>query len=196
MKLIVGLGNPGIRYRSSRHNVGFRCLDLLAKKWDIPTKDRRAKAVLGQGYRSDKEVVLAKPRTFMNNSGEGIAYLLTRFRAGPQDLVVIYDEMELPLGRLRIRAQGSDGGHNGMKSIISALGTQDFPRIRVGIGPPGQGHSSIPHVLGRFPGEEEPIVSEAVDRVAAAVECILEEGIDSAMSQFNRDFNGNNPDQT
>lgn len=186
MKLIVGLGNPGVRYRSSRHNVGFRCVDLLAKTWDIPTKDRRAKAVLGQGYRSGREVVLAKPRTFMNNSGEGIAYLLARFRAGPEDLVVIYDEMELPLGRLRIRPEGSDGGHNGMKSIIAALGTQDFPRIRVGIGPPAEGESSIPHVLGRFSGEEESVMSGAVDRVAVAVECILEEGIDSAMSQFNR----------
>ena len=186
MRLIVGLGHPGVRYRSSRHNVGFRCLDLLAKTWDIPTKDRRAKAVLGQGYRSGREVVLAKPRTFMNNSGEGIAYLLTRFRAGPGDLVVIYDEMELPLGRLRIRPEGSDGGHNGMRSIIDALGTQDFPRIRVGIGPPAEGRSSIPHVLGHFSAPEEVVVSEAVDRVVAAVECILEEGIDAAMSKFNR----------
>ena len=186
MRLIVGLGNPGVRYRSSRHNVGFRCVDLLAKKWDIPTKDRRAKAVLGQGYHSGREVVLAKPRTFMNNSGEGINYLMARFRTGPEDLVVIYDEMELPLGRLRIRPQGSDGGHNGMRSIIAALGTQVFSRIRVGIGPPAEGGSSIPHVLGHFSSEEEGVVSEIVDRVASAVDCILEEGIDAAMSQFNR----------
>ena len=186
MRLIVGLGNPGVRFRSSRHNVGFRCLDLLAKEWDIPVKDRRAKAVLGEGYRSAEEVVLAKPRTFMNSSGEGIEYLLARFRARPQDLLVIYDEMELPLGRLRIRAQGSDGGHNGMKSIISVLGTQDFPRIRVGIGPPADGESSIPHVLGQFSIEEEPVVVGAVGRVAAAVASILEDGIDAAMSQFNR----------
>ena len=166
--------------------MGFRCVDLLAKRWDIPTKDRRAKAVLGQGYHSGREVVLAKPRTFMNNSGEGLTYLLTRFRARPQDLVVIYDEMELPLGRLRIRPEGSDGGHNGMKSIITALGTQDFPRIRVGIGPPAEGGASVPHVLGRFSVEEEVVVTETVRRVAAAVECILEEGIDAAMSQFNR----------
>ena len=186
MRLIVGLGNPGVRFRSSRHNVGFRCLDLLAKEWDIPVKDRRAKAVLGEGYRSAEEVVLAKPRTFMNSSGEGIEYLLARFRARPQDLLVIYDDMELPLGRLRIRAQGSDGGHNGMKSIISVLGTQDFPRIRVGIGPPADGESSIPHVLGQFSSEEEPVVVGAVGRVAAAVASILEDGIDAAMSQFNR----------
>ena len=186
MRLIVGLGNPGVRYRSSRHNVGFRCLDSLATRWDIPTKDRRSKAVVGQGYHSGQEVVLAKPRTFMNNSGEGITYLLTRFRALPEDLVIIYDEMELPLGRLRIRAKGSGGGHNGMKSIIAALGTQDFPRIRVGIGPPPEGESSVPHVLGPFSGEEEAVVSRAVDRVLAAVERILEEGIDAAMSQFNQ----------
>ena len=186
MRLIVGLGNPGVRYRSSRHNVGFRCVDLLAKTWDIPTKDRRAKAILGQGYHLGREVVLAKPRTFMNNSGEGITYLLTRFRALPKDLVVIYDEMELPLGRLRIRPKGSDGGHNGMRSIIAALGTQDFPRIRVGIGPPAEGESSVPHVLGPFSGGEEAVVSEAMDRVVAAVECILEESIGAAMSQFNQ----------
>lgn len=186
MRLIVGLGNPGVRFRSSRHNVGFRCVDLLAEEWDIPVKDRRSKAMLGEGYRSAEEVVLAKPRTFMNSSGEGIAYLLARFRARPQDLVVIYDEMELPLGRLRIRTQGSDGGHNGMKSIISVLGTQDFPRIRVGIGPPAEGESSIPHVLGQFSSEEEPVVAGAVGRVAAAVASILEDGIDVAMSQFNR----------
>ena len=186
MLLIVGLGNPGVRYRSSRHNVGFRCVDLLSRRWDIPTKDRRAKAVLGQGYYSGKQVVLAKPRTFMNNSGEGIAYLLTRFRALPQDLVIIYDEMELPLGRLRIRAKGSDGGHNGMRSIITALGTEDFPRVRVGIGPPSEGESSVPHVLGPFSGEEEVVVSKAVDRVLAAMERIIEEGIDAAMSQFNQ----------
>jgi PTH1 family peptidyl-tRNA hydrolase len=186
MRLIVGLGNPGERYRFSRHNVGFRCLDLLAKRWEILTKERRAKAVLGQGFYSGQEVVLAKPRTFMNNSGEGIEYLLTRFRAQPQDLVIIYDEMELPLGRLRIRAKGSDGGHNGMKSIISELGTQDFPRIRVGIGPPADGESSIPHVLGSFAGDEEIVVAKAVDRVLASVEHIIEEGIDAAMSQFNQ----------
>ena len=122
----------------------------------------------------------------MNSSGEGIAYLLARFRARPQDLVVIYDEMELPLGRLRIRTQGSDGGHNGMKSIISVLGTQDFPRIRVGIGPPAENESSIPHVLGQFSSEEEPVVAGAVGRVVAAVASILEDGIDAAMSQFNR----------
>lgn len=186
MRLVVGLGNPGIRYRSSRHNIGFRCVDLLAKKWDIPTKDRRAKAVLGRGYHSGQEVVLAKPRTFMNNSGEGVVYLLTRFGAAPEDLVVIYDEMELPVGRLRIRPQGSDGGHNGARSIIAALGTQEFPRIRVGIGPPAEGESSVPHVLGRFSKAEEDVVSGTVDRVASAVECILEEGIDSAMNRFNR----------
>ena len=187
MWLIVGLGNPGVRYRSSRHNVGFRCLDLLAKRWDIPTKDRRAKAVVGQGCHSGQEVILAKPRTFMNNSGEAIIYLLTRFRALPGDLVIIYDEMELPLGRLRIRAKGSDGGHNGMRSIIAALGTQDFPRIRVGIGPPPEGKSTVPHVLGPFSGAEEVVVSRAVDRVVAAVERIMEESIDAAMSQFNQE---------
>ena len=186
MLLVVGLGNPGLRYRDTRHNVGFRCVDAMSKKWGIPVKDRRAKAVLGTGRLAGQDIVLAKPRTFVNNSGDAVSYLLTRFASKPEHLVIVYDEMELPLGRLRIRPQGSDGGHNGMRSIIAAIGTQVFPRIRVGIGPPAEGESSIPHVLGHFSSEEEGVVSEIVDRVASAVDCILEEGIDAAMSQFNR----------
>ena len=185
MLLIVGLGNPGTRYRCTRHNVGFRCVDLIARKWDIRQSERRAKAVLGRGNHAGKDIVLAKPRTFMNNSGEGVAYLLTRFAATPADLVVIYDEMELPVGRLRIRPSGSDGGHNGMRSIIAALNTQNFPRIRVGIGPPPPELGSISHVLGRFSQEESPQIAQSVKMVAEAVECLLEENIDVAMNRFN-----------
>ena len=185
MLLIVGVGNPGTRYRCTRHNVGFRCVDLIAQKWDIRQSERRAKAVLGRGNHAGRDIVLAKPRTFMNNSGEGVAYLLTRFAATPADLVIIYDEMELPLGRLRIRASGSDGGHNGMRSIIATLKTQDFPRIRVGIGPPLTELGSIPHVLGHFSQEESPQIALSVNRVAEAVETLLEQNIDVAMNRFN-----------
>ena len=166
--------------------MGFQCLDAIAGRWGISTKERRAKAVLGRGYFGGEEVVLAKPRTFMNNSGDGISYLLTRFGGKPEDLVVIYDERALPLGRLRIRAEGSDAGHNGVKSIISSLHTEAFPRIRVGIGGPAQGQDSIPFVLGRFTADETKIISQAIDNVVAAVECILESNIDIAMNQFNR----------
>ncbi len=186
MCLIVGLGNPGPRYRCSRHNIGFRCVDLMAREWSILLSERRAKAVLGQGRRAGREIVLAKPRTFMNNSGEGVAYLLTRFSANPSELIVIYDDMELPLGRLRIRPSGSDGGHNGVRSIIDTLQTQAFPRIRVGIGPPAPPDDSVSHVLGHFDEDETPAIAEAVKTVLAAADCLLEQDIDSAMNRFNR----------
>jgi PTH1 family peptidyl-tRNA hydrolase len=165
--------------------LGFRCVDRIAEAWDIRLSDRRAKAALGQGHRAEDRVVLAKPRTFVNNSGESVAYLLTRFGAQPQDLLIIYDDMELPLGKLRIRLSGSDGGHNGIRSIIAALKTQDFPRLRVGIGQPPPGDDWISHVLGRFSEEESPVISEAEKRVVEAADCLLEVNIDTAMNRFN-----------
>jgi PTH1 family peptidyl-tRNA hydrolase len=158
----------------------------MAREWSIRLTERRAKAVLGRGHRAGQEVVLAKPRTFMNNSGEGVAYLLTRFAANPSELVVIYDDMELPLGRLRIRPNGSDGGHNGVRSIIDTLQTQAFPRIRVGIGPPAPQEDPVSHVLGLFDEDEAPAISEAIKTVLAAADCLLEQDIDSAMNRFNR----------
>ena len=186
MWLIVGLGNPGERYRSTRHNVGFRCIDAIAARWGIAVNERRAKAVLGRGRRSGHEVVLAKPRTFMNNSGEGVSYLLTRFGARPNNLLIIYDEMELPLGMLRLRPSGSDGGHNGIRSIIAALHGQNFPRLRVGIGHPPPDSDPVAHVLGRFTTEESPLIDESVARAALAVDCLLEEDINAAMNRFNQ----------
>ena len=185
MRLIVGLGNPSLHYRHTRHNTGFRCVDLMARKWCIPLRDRRAKAVLGQGQRGGQDVVLAKPRTFMNHSGDGVAYLLTRFGAGPSDLVVIYDDMSLPLGKLRVRPTGSDGGHNGIRSIIATLGTQAFPRVRVGIGPLPLGQDPVAYVLGQFTGSESTLLSQTANLVVEAVDCLLEETIDAAMNRFN-----------
>lgn len=185
MRIIVGLGNPGDKFRCTRHNIGFRCIDLMARQWGLLLSERRAKAVLGAGRHLEQDIVLAKPRTFMNNSGEGVAYLLTRFAAQPADLIVIYDEMALPLGKLRIRPAGSDAGHNGIRSIIMVLRTQAFPRIRVGIGPPALDRGQVSHVLTRFTPEETPIVDQAVDRVLAAVDCLLAEDIQVAMNRFN-----------
>ena len=185
MHLIVGLGNPGPRYTSTRHNVGFRFIDLLAKRADIRLSERRAKAALGQGRFAGHDVVLAKPRTFMNNSGEGIEYLIARFGGPPSALLVVYDEMALPVGRIRLRASGSHAGHNGIRSIISAVHTEEFPRLRIGVGGPSQGGQSIPHVLGRFSKEEEPIIAKAIQDAAAAVQCMLEESIDIAMNRYN-----------
>ena len=185
MLLVVGLGNPGARYTSTRHNVGFRFIDLLAKKAEIRLNDRRAKAVLGQGRIAGHEVVLAKPRTFMNNSGEGIEYLLAPFGGRPSELLVVYDEMALPTGRIRLRASGSHAGHNGIRSIISAVQTDKFPRLRIGVGQPSNGGQSVPHVLGKFSKEEEPLIAQAVQDAVSAVQCMLEESIDVAMNRFN-----------
>ena len=185
MKIIVGLGNPGDRYRHTRHNVGFRCVDLMARQWGIRLSERRAKAVLGRGHHLEQEVVLAKPRTFMNNSGEGVSYLLTRFGAKPADLVVVYDEMDLPVGKLRIRPGGSPAGHNGIRSIINELRTPDFARIRVGIGHPDLRDRQVSHVLNRFSDAEAPEIASVVKQVAEAVDCLLEENITLAMNRFN-----------
>ena len=185
MLLVVGLGNPGTKYFSTRHNVGFRFIDLLAKKAEIRLNDRRAKAVLGQGRIAGHEVVLAKPRTFMNNSGEGVEYLLARFGGSASELLVFYDEMALPTGRIRLRASGSHAGHNGIRSIISAVQTDGFPRLRIGVGQPSNSGESVPHVLGKFSKEEEPLIAQAVQDAVSAVHCMLEESIDVAMNQFN-----------
>lgn len=185
MKVIVGLGNPGDRYRNTRHNVGFHCIDLLARRWGIDVKERRAKAVLGRGRFGERDVVLAKPRTFMNRSGEAINYLVARFGVKPADIVVIYDEMDLPVGRIRIRPGGSPAGHNGIRSIIGELHTQNFPRVRVGIGQPDMKGGQVSHVLNRFTDEEAPEITDAIQRVADAMECLLEENITVAMNRFN-----------
>lgn len=185
MLIIAGLGNPGIRFNASRHNIGFRFIDLIAKKNEIRLNDRRAKAIIGQGHINGHEVILAKPRTFMNNSGEGIEYLLARFGVQPSDLLVVYDEMALPTGRIRLRPQGSHAGHNGIRSIISAIQTDTFPRLRIGVGRPNLGESSIPHVLGKFDKEEETLIAQAVQDATGAVECMLKTNIDIAMNRYN-----------
>ena len=185
--IIVGLGNPGPRYADTRHNIGWRVLDLLAGQVGIPVNERRPKAVLGAGFFAGRRVVLAKPRTFMNNSGEAVEYLLARFGGGPSNLLIIYDEMALLPGRIRLRAAGSDAGHNGIRSIIQAVGGTGFPRLRVGIGAPPPGVEARDYVLDKFDGDEAEAITGAVERAAAAVRCVLEENIDAAMNRFNQD---------
>lgn len=185
MKLIVGLGNPGREYAATRHNVGFHCVDLLARRASIPFDERRKLAVLGTGRVAGQEVALAKPRTFMNNSGEAVKYLMARFRATPADLVVIYDDMDLPVGKVRVRPGGSAAGHKGILSITAALGTQEFPRVRIGIDRPMPGAGPVDYVLGQFVAAERAPVEEAVRRAADAVEVLLSDGLDAAMNRFN-----------
>lgn len=185
--IIVGLGNPGPRYADTRHNIGWRVLDLLAGQIGVPVNERRPKAVLGAGYFAGRRVVLAKPRTFMNNSGEAVEYLLARFGGGPSNLLIIYDEMALLPGRIRLRAAGSDAGHNGVRSIIQSVGGTGFPRLRIGIGAPPPGIVAREYVLGKFTDDEAESVAGAVERAAAAILCVLEENIDAAMNRFNQD---------
>ena len=185
--IIVGLGNPGPRFADTRHNVGWKVLDLLSEQLQISLNERRPKALLGTGYHADQRVVLAKPRTFMNNSGEAVEYLLARFGGNGRNLVIIYDEMALLPGRIRLRAAGSDAGHNGIRSVIQAVGGTGFPRVRIGIGAPPAGLVARDYVLGKFDDQESEAILGAVDRAAAAVRCLLVEGIDAAMNRFNQD---------
>jgi len=192
MKLIVGLGNPGRYYVNNRHNVGFKCVDLFAREHGIPLTQRGARSKLGTGEVAGIRIVLAKPQTFMNLSGEAVSALVRRYKLSPQDILVIHDDLDLPLGKIRIREKGSSGGHNGLKSVIAHLGTQDFPRIRVGIAPneSSDGNAApevdaVEHVLSDFTEEERTVMREIYPRVAAAIECVLSEGIAAAMNQYN-----------
>ena len=183
MKLIVGLGNPGRDYRGTRHNVGFAAVDVLARRHGIHVRSRRNKALVGEGVIAREEVVLAKPQTFVNLSGQAVGGILRRYRLDCSDIIVICDDANLPLGRLRIRAKGSAGGHKGLKSIIHSLGTEDFARIRIGIG--SSKGDMVDHVLSRFRRSERGLVREAIERAGDAVEVILAAGIDEAMNRFN-----------
>ncbi|MEW6621134.1 MAG: aminoacyl-tRNA hydrolase [bacterium] len=181
MRLIVGLGNPGLDYAQTRHNVGFKVINSLAKLNKIELKGRKYKSRMGQ----NNEVILAKPMTYVNLSGEAVELLVRHFQINLADLVVIYDDINLPVGKIRIRKEGSAGGHNGMKSIIEKLGSQQFPRIRVGIGSPPPEIEFRHYVLSNWTPQEKEIIEEATKRVVQAIICIIEEGIDIAMNKFN-----------
>mgnify|MGYP001160966895 CR=1 FL=1 len=186
MIIIMGLGNPGRKFGMNRHNVGFMCVDYLSRLWGIRLY-RRNLVVIGQGTVESEDVVLVKPRTFMNNSGVAVQYLISRFGVSKDDFLVIYDEMDLPLGRIRIRPEGSAAGHNGMKSIISVLDSQRCARIRIGIGRPDSSKDDIGYVLGSFTKQENDVVERSVARVAQAIGILLVDGIEDAMNQFNQE---------
>jgi PTH1 family peptidyl-tRNA hydrolase len=185
MKLVVGLGNPGTAYARSRHNVGFRCIEGISRDAGISMSQRRRLVVIGQGQLGQEEVVLAKPRTFMNHSGEALAYLVSRFHPPLQDLLIIYDDMDLPLGKIRIRPSGSDGGHRGVESIIGALRSPNFTRIRVGIGRPPPGTGEVEFVLGGFTAEESPLIGEVVVAVRNAVTDVVGHDLEWVMNRYN-----------
>jgi PTH1 family peptidyl-tRNA hydrolase len=191
MKLIVGLGNPGKTYAHNRHNAGYRCLNYFARLHSIRFDLRQCWARVGIGKVKDEKLLLAKPRTFMNLSGESVACLAHKHDIPLINLLVIYDDLDLPLGKIRLRQGGSSGGHKGMNSIISALGNEDFPRIRVGIGRPRVEEQPISeeaivnYVLSDFSPQEEAIIKPVIARVAEAIDCFLTQGIVAAMSKFN-----------
>ena len=185
MKIVVGLGNPGIKYAGSRHNTGFSVITSISDKFDIPLNKKQCKAVVGLGLISGERVVLAEPQTFMNLSGEAVSALLHFYRCDVKNLIVIYDDMDLEVGKIRLRGRGSAGGHNGIKNIIEYIGTDEFERIKVGIGKPPAPMEVIDYVLGRFPSEELPIMRESVDKATLALEEIIKNGIDSAMNKYN-----------
>ena len=184
--LIIGLGNPGAGYRHNRHNIGFMLVDRVAERLGVKFSRLESKALLTKGEHHGRRVVLAKPQTFMNLSGQAVGRLSRAHHIPPERILVVYDDLDLPLGRLRLRREGSSGGHKGMRSIIESLGTQAFPRLRVGIDRPLSGGDPVDYVLQPFAKDEQALVAETVARAVAAVECWLWEGIAAAMDRFNR----------
>jgi PTH1 family peptidyl-tRNA hydrolase len=182
--LIVGLGNPGKTHQHNRHNVGFMLVDRLAARHDIPLRKVQSKAIVGVGHIDNQPVVLAKPQTFMNLSGDSVGPLLKYYRVEPAKLLVVYDELDIPAWTIRLREKGSAGGHNGMRSIIQHAGGE-FPRMRLGIGRPPGRMDPAAYVLQDFGKADQPLLSELLDKAVAAVECYLTDGIDLAMSRYN-----------
>jgi PTH1 family peptidyl-tRNA hydrolase len=191
VKLIVGLGNPGKTYSRNRHNVGFQCLNYFARLHSIHFYHRQCQARVGIGKVGGEKLLLARPGTFMNLSGKSVACLVNKHKVPLGDLLVIHDDLDLPLSKIRLRQSGSSGGHKGINSIISALGSEVFPRIRVGIGRPqveGQSLSEdaiISYVLSDFSPQEEAMIKPVIARVSEAIDCFLTRGIEAAMNKFN-----------
>jgi PTH1 family peptidyl-tRNA hydrolase len=184
---VVGLGNPGDEYATHRHNIGFRVVDALARAHGLEfSRQKTARARVAVGRIAGRPVILAKPQTFMNLSGQSVRRLSRAHGILPESILVVYDDLDLPLGRLRLRPDGGSGGHKGMQSIIDSLGTQSFPRLRVGIDRPPSHVDPADYVLHPFDREQQPLVAGVVERAVAAVELWLAAGIVAAMDEFNR----------
>ena len=189
MKLIVGLGNPGRAYANNRHNIGFICLNHFARTHGIRFDRKRGLARIGMGRVAGNEIVLARPQTYMNLSGESVSRLVKKFNINLNDLLVIHDDLDLPLGKIRISHGSSAGGHKGINSIITCLGSQDFIRLRLGIGRPDKAEVSedeiIGYVLSDFTPEQKQAITPVIPRVSEAILCLLTEGLTAAMNKFN-----------
>jgi peptidyl-tRNA hydrolase, PTH1 family len=193
VKLLVGLGNPGIEYQFTPHNIGFLAVDRIAENCGIQVDNRHCNALTGRARIGNEEILLAKPETYMNLSGMSVLELSRKYEIDPaKDLVVIYDELDLPLGMIRVRARGSSAGHNGMQSIINAMQTEEIARIRIGVAPDDPGKGGAKYILAPFRKSQLAAVDEALDLAAQAVNVILSDGIATAMNRFNRK---NKPDE-
>lgn len=187
MYLIAGLGNPSVKYEKTRHNVGFDVIDALADKYNIDMNQKKSKAVCGAGYIEGQKVILAKPQTFMNLSGDSVAPLMNFFKLDPAaDLIVVFDDISLAPGSIRIRKKGSAGGHNGVKDIIAKTGSDQFSRVKVGVGEKPAGWDLADHVLSRFSREERGLVEDAIGDAVEAIAWMVQGKIDEAMNQYNR----------
>ena len=192
MKLIVGLGNPGLQYARNRHNIGFMCVSHFARKHGITFDKKQGQARVGLGRVAGEEVVVARPQTFMNCSGLAVRPLLQRYRLSVADLIVIHDDLDLPLAKIRIRFDGSSAGHKGINSIVVETGSADFIRVRIGVGHPARdegqgchGEDVVNHVLGDFTADEKPAIDETIARVSEALVVLIAEGLDATMNRFN-----------
>lgn len=183
MYLIVGLGNPGQQYKNTVHNTGFDAIDLISKTYNIEVNRIKFKGIYGEGFIKNKKVILLKPTTYMNCSGESIIEVVNFYKIPLEDVIVIYDDISLPIGKMRIRSKGSAGGHNGIKSIIACLGTEEFSRIKIGVGQPQ--HSLVSYVLSKLPKEEREKQEKIFDKCVQAVETIIESNITDAMNKYN-----------
>jgi len=184
--VVAGLGNPGREYESTRHNVGFFVLDKLSQRWNIPMKKLKFQSLYGMGPAAGLRVLLLRPQTFMNKSGEAIQDCVRFYKVPPERTLVIFDDVSLPLGKLRVRGKGSDGGHNGIKSILYQLQTDEFPRVKIGVGAPDHPDFDMKDwVLGGFSKAEGPVMAEALDRACDAAEEVLRRGVEAAMNRFN-----------
>ena len=185
MYIIVGLGNPGDKYEKTRHNVGFNVIDLLAKEYSIDVSKLKHKALIGEGRVGTEKVILVKPMTYMNLSGESVVDICNYYNVDLENVIVIYDDIDLDVGKIRIRKKGSGGTHNGMRSIVKCLGTTDFPRVRIGVSKPEPGRDLANFVLSRFSKEEEVDLKDGFDKAVKAIDCIIREDIDLSMNKFN-----------
>lgn len=185
MYLIVGLGNPGVEYAATRHNIGFDMITYLSDQYNIPMRSRENKAIVGKGVIDGQKVMLAQPQTFMNLSGESVRALMNYYKLELDELIVIYDDISLPVGQVRVRPKGSAGGHNGIKNIIQHLGTQEFSRIKIGVGAKPDGGDLVKHVLGRFSREEDSMVRDVFALAQEALLAIMNEDVASAMNKVN-----------